>query len=200
MKKILKFIIPIILLIGFVFPITQNSEKSLRHLLEDSSYPTEDIILIDYTKDGAYIYNDFSEDNNICFYMRKSYLGWKYDYDVHSNVSTLKNQSGFSLSALPKKKHVKKPVYFGKVIDEEINKITFKNMKTQKTENATIREIENIKIWTKYVDNLRKDGYIVSSYDKNGELISQLEVDSEKTKYKFYKNIDKEVNLKTLYQ
>lgn len=200
MIKKMKYIIPIILIIAVIFPVTQNSKKDLEVYLEDYFYSTQDIILIEYTDEGAYIFKNFSEDHNVCFYMRKSYFGWKYDYDVYSGVAVLKKQSGFSLSDLPKKRHVEKPLYFGQVIDKEISRITFKNIETQKVENASINSIDNIRLWTMYVDSIRKDGYIISSYAKNDELISRVEIDSDKTEYKYYKNIDEEVKLKTLYQ
>lgn len=168
--------------------------------LEEYFDSTQDIIAIEYTDEGAYIFKNFSENYNICFYMKKSYFGWKYDYDVHSNVAFLKKQSGFSLSQLPKKRHVKKTVYFGKVIDEEINRITFKNIQTQKVKNASINSINNIRFWTMYVDSLKKEDYIISSYSNNDKLISQVEINSEKIEYKYYKNIEKEIELKTFYQ
>lgn len=199
MFKKMKYIIPIVIMLIIVYPMIKNTEKELDIYLDEFLRTTDDIIKIDYSDGGAYVFKNFSEEANVCFFIKKSYFGWTYDYDVHAgSLGPLIEQSGFSITYLPKDRHVDDPVYFGKILDEEINRITFKNTKTNLLKDASITIIDNSKLWTVYVNDIEMDQFIISTYSKDNVLISEVEISLEEIKYTYYKNIKKGVRLKTL--
>jgi len=197
-KKMI-YIIAIIILFIIVIPIAKNTKGALMVYLDDYFQTTEDIITIEYADGGAYVFKNFSEENNVCFFIRKSFFGWKYDYDVHNGgLGPLIKQSGFTITDLPKVRHVNYPVYFGKIIDEEIDRITFKNIDTSEIKNALIIKNENIKLWIMYPNDLEKDQFILSAYSNENELISEVAITLNEIKYTYYKNLEEGIQLKTL--
>jgi len=201
MTKKLKYIMSIILLLIFLvgYPMMKNTEKELSIYLEEYLQTTEDIIKIDYSNSGAYIFKDIKEDANVCFFIKKSFWGWKYDHDVNaSSLGPLVEQSGFTITSLPKERNVDYPVYFGKILDEEIEKITFRNISTDEIKDVSVTMFDSIKLWTFYIDDLEKDQFIISSYSKSNELISKVEINTKEIKYIYYKNLTEGIHLKTL--
>lgn len=197
MRKMI-LLIGIILIAIVIIPTINNTNENLKEYLDDYFETTDDILRIDYSDNGAYVFKNTSKDVNRCFFFRKSFFGWQYDYDVYASVKVLSKQSGFSLTKLNNENHVDRPVYFGKILDEEIDTIVFKNINNDEVNNATITSKDNIQLWTMYLDDIENEEYIISSFSKNNKLISKVEMTNREIKYLYYKNIEDGIQLKTI--
>lgn len=133
----------------------------------------------------------------LSFYGKK-FFGWAYDYDVHSgDLGPLIAQSGFSLTEFSQKNASSKAMFFGKIIDDEIQKITFRNLDTGESKDVSFIE-GNQNIWFYFMDDPKKEEFIVKAYDSKDQVISEMEVLLDHINYVYYKNIKDNLEMKSI--
>ena len=181
-----------------IFSMVSHTDQSLLNYSEKYFSSSKDIIGIETTDEGAYVFKNPSEDTNVVFFMEKKFFGWAYDYDVHSgDLGPLIAQSGFSLTEFSQKNASSKAMFFGKIIDDEIQKITFNNLVTGESKDVSFIEGDH-KIWFFFMDNPKKDEFIVKAYDSKDQVISEIEILTDRISYLYYKNMKDNLEMKSI--
>ena len=195
-----KIIISLLLLFMglMIFSMVSHTDQALLNYSEKYFSSSKDILGIKKTDEGAYVFKNPSKDSNVVFFMEKKFFGWAYANDVHSgDLGPLIEQAGFSLTEFPQEDASSKAMFFGKVVDDEIKKITFNNHNTGESKDVSFIGGDH-KIWFFFMDNPKKDEFIVKTYDSKDQVISEIEILTDRISYLYYKNIKDNLEMKSI--
>lgn len=107
-------------------------------------------------------------------FISKNLFGYKELYSGSSLISDFAERE-LTAQCFPAVKPISLPIYFGVILNNEIEVVRVKQRNSSEVKEAKIIEADNKRLWLVYMNGFKGDEFQVVGYDSNDKSIYQLD-------------------------
>ena len=155
---------------------SNGREKSIEAALNIETTSNSEIIYEEPTDKGSIIFGISTENSKeylFTAFVNKNLFGYK---DLYSGVSSIDGSDTRDLTVqyFPAIKQTSLPIYFGVILNNEIETVSVKQVNSSEVKMAKIIEAGDTRIWLVYMNGFEGSEFEIDGYSRNGTCIYSL--------------------------
>lgn len=155
---------------------SKDREKSIDDALNIETNSNYRIIHEESTDIGSIVFGistDNSKEYLSTAFVNKNLFGYKELYSGVSSIDELETRN-FTAQYFPAIKQTSLPIYFGLILNNEIEAVSVKQSNSSELKEAKIIEADNKRIWLVYMNGFKGSEFEVLGFGSDGTYICSL--------------------------